>query len=108
MAYGPNVPYQRARKILPVLERWLDLIYPPDASEDLVIDFRNDSKPGLKEVRNQLRRQLLRDKLIAPESAFLIRADMGLHHLLCTLGVRINVSEIQRRVAAAPAASREK
>jgi predicted unusual protein kinase regulating ubiquinone biosynthesis (AarF/ABC1/UbiB family) len=110
LAYGPGVPYRRARKALPILERWMDVVYPPDAAEDLVIDFRSDPRmqPKLKEIRRQHQQLILQDKLINPEFAFVMRADMGLHHLLFTLGARINVSEVWRRVAAAPAASREK
>ncbi len=103
LAYGRGVPYARARKILPLIERWCDIRYPQDSTADLVIDFRGDPKLGgeLKEIRQQIRKRLLRDKLIDPESPFLIRSDMGLHHLLCMLGARINVSEVWRRVAAA-------
>jgi hypothetical protein len=108
LAYGPGVPYRRARKALPILERWMDVVYPPDAAEDLVIDFRSDSRrqSKLKEIRRQHQQLVLRDKLINPEFAFVMRADMGLHHLLCTLGARINISEVWRRVAAAEAVGR--
>ena len=108
LAYGPSVPYRRARKALPILERWMDVVYPPDAAEDLVIDFRSDPRvqPKLKEIRRQHQQLVLRDKLINPEFAFVMRADMGLHHLLCLLGARLNVSEVWRRVAAAPSAGR--
>jgi hypothetical protein len=46
----------------------------------------------------------LRNKLINPEFAFLIRANAGLGHLLHELGATVNISEVRRRVPAAPAA----
>jgi len=89
---------------LPVLEQWCDLFYPADITADILIDFRDD--PGLKlkfkEVHNQYRKQILQDKLINPEFAFIIRADLGLHYLLRELGAKVNISEIFRRVASAP------
>jgi NADPH-dependent 2,4-dienoyl-CoA reductase/sulfur reductase-like enzyme len=60
----------------------------------------------VKEIRQQLRKRLLQDKLIDPEFVFVIRADLGLHHLLRELGAKINISEVWRRVADANAAGR--
>jgi predicted unusual protein kinase regulating ubiquinone biosynthesis (AarF/ABC1/UbiB family) len=104
MVYGRSVPYKRARRILPILERLLDISRPKGSTADYVIDYRGDSrsKSELKELQKQYRLQMLQDKLINPEAAFLIRADMGLHHLLRELGAKVNVTEIIRRVSAAP------
>lgn len=108
LAYGRSVPYARARKILPVVEQWCDAFFPKDITADIVVDFRSDAKSEtkLKKIRQQLRTQMLRDKLINPEFAFLLRADLGLHYLLRELGAKLNFSEIFRRVSAAPAAVR--
>jgi hypothetical protein len=105
LAYGPDVPYARARRILPTLEQLCDILYPQSVTADLVVDFRGDrmSDPKLKKIRQQHRKQMLQDKLINPEFAFLMRADLGLHHLLCEIGAKINISEVWRRVSAAPA-----
>ena len=105
LAYGRSVPYARARKILPITEKWCDAFYPQDVTADIVIDFRGDSKldSKLREIRQQMRKRLLQDKLIDPEFAFVIRADLGLHYLLRELGAKVNISEVWRRVAAAAA-----
>ncbi len=108
LAYGRSVPYARARKILPLLEQWCDILYPQDVTADLVIDFRGDPRleSKLKEIRQQHRKRVLQDKLINPEFAFLMRADLGLHYLLRELGATINISEVWRRVSTAPAVGR--
>jgi hypothetical protein len=56
-----------------------------------------------KEIQREYLKQVLRDKLINPEFAFLGRSDMGLNHLLHELGAVVNYSEVLRRVAAARA-----
>ena len=107
MLYGKTVPYARARKILPLMEELLD-IYRPQASADYVIDFRNDRKKNSKaaEIRRRMTKLTLRDKLINPDFVYLMRADMGLWHLLSEIGATVNVSEISRRVAATPPVAR--
>jgi len=97
---GPHVPYARARRLLPLLEQMADIVYPPGASADRVIDFGGEAdwEQRMKPVQAEYRKRLLRDKLINPDFAFLIRADMGLHHLLHQLRARANLSEIWRRV----------
>ncbi len=101
--YGSRVPYARARRILPILEEWCDLFYPQDITADLVIDFRHERRlePKMKEIHQRYRKRMLQDKLINPDFAFLMRADIGLRYLLCELGAKVNVSEISSRVAAA-------
>ena len=104
MVYGPGVPYARARKILPVLEKFMDIHHPPNANEDWIIDFDDHAKekPGLKEARRQYQKQLLQDRLINPEFVFFMRADMGLLHLLHELRATLNVTKLISRVAAMP------
>lgn len=105
LVYGPDASYARARKILPLLEQWCDAFYPEDTTADLVVDFRREAKlwSKLREIRRQYQKRILQDKLINPEFAFLMRADLGLHYLLGELGATINLSEVFRRVAATPA-----
>jgi hypothetical protein len=101
--YGKSVPYARARKILPLLEEWLDIFQPHGPGTDFIIDFRNPKKnPQFKEIRQKLGRQILRDKLINPDFVYLMRGDMGFWHLVGEIGATVNVSEISRRVAATP------
>jgi hypothetical protein len=98
--YNPTVPYRRARRILPLLEEWQDLLRPNGSGTDVII---GDRDPALEarwiEFRNRFRQRILRDKLFNPEFTFFVRADMGIRHLLRELGARVNVSEIIRRVA---------
>jgi predicted unusual protein kinase regulating ubiquinone biosynthesis (AarF/ABC1/UbiB family) len=103
IAYGPNVPYERARKILPLIEQWLDAGRPGGSTEDIVIGKGDSKTQGrLKGFRLEHRRRMIRDKLINPEFAFMVRAEMGLLHHLTELKAVVNVSEIMRRVAALP------
>ena len=100
IVYGKNVPYARAKRILPLLEDYLDVFRPQGA--DYVIDFRNQRKANSKagEIRARIRKQTLQDKLINPDFIYLARADMGIWHLLGEIGATVNVSEISRRVSA--------
>jgi hypothetical protein len=107
LAYGPRAPYSRARKMLPVVERMSDLFYPQSASADIVIDYRNPkSYARFREFNRQHQKLMLQYKLINPEFAFLVRANVGLGHLLHELGATINISELRRRVPAVPADGR--
>jgi len=101
LVYGPSVPYARARKAVPLLDRWCDAIYPADMAADVVFDFRGDSEQGskLKEIRGEYSKVILRDKLINPDAAFLMRADWGLNWFLRELGAKINYTQIFRGVA---------
>ena len=105
--YGKAVPYARARKILPLMEEWLDSLR-PQGSSDFVIDFRNHLKrnPKAEEIRRRMRNQMLQDKLINPDFVYHMRADMGFWHLLGEIGATVNVSEICRRVSATPPPTR--
>ena len=101
--YGKTVPYARARKILPLIEEWLDVFH-PQGSGDHVIDFRNYLKknPKVLEMHRRMRRRTLQDKLINPDFVYLARGDMGVWHLLSEIGATVNVSEISHRVSATP------
>jgi hypothetical protein len=99
---GPSAPYARARKILPLMEKWCDAFYPKDMSVDIVVDFGKDARANSKttEIQREMMNRVLRDKLINPEYAFLTRAEIGLRYLLREIGATINLSEIERRVTA--------
>jgi predicted unusual protein kinase regulating ubiquinone biosynthesis (AarF/ABC1/UbiB family) len=99
--YGSAVPYKRARRILPVLEKWCDVFYPKDSNADIIIDFHSEKlDPKVKEAHREVISRTLRDKLINPEHAFVSRADIGVRYLLSEIRAKVNVSEIIRRVAA--------
>jgi ABC1 atypical kinase-like domain len=107
IVYGKDVPYARARKILPVLEECLDFLWPRSSGSDLVIDFRiRKENPQFSKMQQKLSRQCLQDKLINPDFVYLMRAEMGFWHLLGEIGATVNMSENSRRVAAAPPAAR--
>ena len=99
MVYGPKVPYARARKILPLMERLMDTFRPEGPDSDLILDYREgtNKNPQWKEAHGKYVAQLVRDRLINPEFVFIFRADMGLHHLLRELHARVNISEVWRR-----------
>jgi hypothetical protein len=102
LIYGPGVPYARARKALPLLERWADLSF-PRGSVDAILDYRDPRfLAELKEVTSQYSKRVLQDKLINPEFAFVLRAEMGLQHLMHELGAAVNLGKVWRQVAGAP------
>jgi len=107
IVYGKTVPYKRARKILPLMEEYLG-VYRPEGSADYVIDSRNHPKTNSKvrEIQRRFSQLILRDKLINPGFAFIMRAEMGFWHLLGELGATVNVSEIWHRVSATPPSAR--
>lgn len=96
MLFGPKVPYKRARKVLPTLERLCDIVYPTETS-DALVDFRD---PKLRELDRRCAMQVLREKLIDPESALIGRAQMGLDHILYELGARVKPKQIWESVLA--------
>ncbi|HEY4414592.1 MAG TPA: AarF/UbiB family protein [Verrucomicrobiae bacterium] len=106
--YGKNMPHARARKILPLMEEWLDTFRPRGSTADTVIDFRNYKKanPKTAEIRRRITQQTLQDRLINPDFVYLMRADIGFWHLLGEIGAIVNVDAIFRRVAATPPATR--
>jgi hypothetical protein len=99
---GPNAPYEKARKILPDLEEWLEMFH-ARGSGDIIFGRKRDPAEE-KRMRAAWRRcgqRIFQNKWMNPEYAFLSRADMGLAYLLEQLGAVVNVSEITRRVEAA-------
>jgi hypothetical protein len=98
MVYGPRVPYARARRVLPILDRWTDILYPRGSTADVIVDYRTGLDDRFKEVAAAHWKRIWQDKLINPEFAFLVRADMGLFYLLRKLRAKVNFSEVWRRV----------
>jgi hypothetical protein len=98
---GPKAPYEKARKILPDLEEWLQLRH-PRGSGDFFFGQKMDParEKRLEAAKARAARTIFQNKLIEPEYAFLSRADTGLCFLLEQLGSVVNVSEIERRVEA--------
>lgn len=98
---GPKAPYEKARKILPDVEEWLQLRHPRGSGDFF---FGRKMEPALKKKMDaawsRASRTIFRNKMIVPEFAFLSRADFGLCFLLEQLGAVVNCSEIVRRVEA--------
>jgi hypothetical protein len=97
----PEAPYEKARKILPALEEWLQLARPLGSG-----DFYSGRKlePALKKkieaAKARTARKIFQNKLINPEYTFLSRADIGICFLIEQLGAVVNISDIARRVEA--------
>ena len=98
MIYGPGIPYSRARKILPIFDKWCDELYGEDPKADILVDFANEFSGKMKQIQRELMTRMLRDKLINPEFAFVTRADIGFRYLLREIRAKLNYSEIVRRV----------
>jgi len=98
---GPKAPYEKARKILPDIEEWMDACN-RDGSGDFF--FGRKMEPArekrLQAAKARTARKIFQNKLIEPEFIFLSRADQGICFLLEQLGAVVNVSEISRRVDA--------
>jgi len=101
MICGPKAPYEKARKILPDLEAWLELRRPRGSGDFF---FGRKMEPELKKrieaAKSRTARKIFQNKLIEPEFVFLGRADHGICFLLEQLEAVVNVSEIVRRVGA--------
>ena len=99
---GPNAPYEKARKILPDVEEWLELFH-PRGSGDIIFGRKRDpaEEKRMWAAWQRCGRRIFKNKWMNPEYAFLSRADIGLNYLLEQLGAVVNVSEIARRVEAA-------
>jgi len=87
--FGARAPLARARQFIPIMDTQADILFPRGASP--VTDYRN---PKIWDALRSSSEFALRNKLIAPDFAFLTRADLGLYHLLHRLGARVNISEI--------------
>ena len=99
--YGKNVPYARARKILPLMEEMLDT-FRPQGSADYVVNERNLRRNSkITEIQRRMTKLILQDRLMLnPDLAYVWRGDFGFWHLLGEIGATVNVSEISRRVSA--------
>lgn len=94
LVFGQAVPYQRARKMLPMLEEMAEILHP--TGEQTVVNF------GDAQMLKTLGRAMsatLRDKLANPEFAFISRADLGLYSLSHQLRAHVNCKEIWRRIS---------
>ena len=91
---GPQVPYRRARTMLPTLETMAGILYPDGKGGNSVVDF---GKGQLQQMLTAALKQALRDKVTNPEFAFISRADLGLYSLLSQLNARVNVRETWQR-----------
>jgi hypothetical protein len=98
---GPKAPYEKARKILPDVEEWLESFH-PRGSGDAFFGRKRDPavEKRMRAAWARCARRLFQNKWINPEYAFLSRADVGLWFLLEQLGAVVNISEIARRVEA--------
>ena len=63
---GPQIPYRRARKLLPLLERSANFLFPQGPAANPVVDFRD---PALLKLAESNSKQLFRDRLYPPEFA---------------------------------------
>ena len=97
LVFGPQIPYARARKMLPTLEELAGILYPLGNRDGGLVDF-GDTK--LLKTLWQTMMRAVRDKLTNPEFAFISRADMGLFSLAHQLKARVDVAGVWRRVAA--------
>jgi hypothetical protein len=102
--FGSQVPYRRARKLLPLLEKSADFDFPQGPSANPVVNFAG---PELLDLAANNGKRAFRDKLMPAEFAFVSRAEMGLCHLLHELGARVNLETVWRRVTGAHPRSAE-
>jgi len=94
LVFGQDVPYQRARKMLPILEEMAGILHPE--GDDTVVNFGNAK---MLESLGRAMGATLRDKLANPEFAFISRADLGLYSLLHQLRARVNCKQIWHSVS---------
>jgi len=90
---GQNVPYRRARKMLPLLDEMAEILHPE--RDDSVVNF-GDAK--MLEALGRAMGVTVRDKLANPEFAFISRADLGLYSLSHQLRAHVNCKQIWRSV----------
>jgi len=94
---GPQMPYRRARKLLPLLEDTANFLFPQGPATNPTVDFR---APALIKLAESNSKQLFRDRIYPPEFAFVSRAEAGLCHLLRELGAHVNIAAIWSRITA--------
>jgi hypothetical protein len=95
LIFGPNVPYARARKMLPTLEVMAGIWHPQGEGSEPGTDF---GKGEALKVLGEALKKSLRDKLTNPEFAFISRAELGLYSLLHRLNAKLNCSAAWQRV----------
>jgi predicted unusual protein kinase regulating ubiquinone biosynthesis (AarF/ABC1/UbiB family) len=93
LVFGRDVPFQRARKMLPMLEEMAEILHP--MGEQSVVNFGNAK---MLQALGRAMGATLRDKLANPEFAFVSRADLGLYSLLHQLRARVNCKQIWRSI----------
>ncbi len=93
LVLGRAVPYQRARKMLPMLEEMAAILHPE--GDQSVVNFGNAS---MLKALGRAMGATVRDKLANPEFAFISRADLGLYSLLHQLRAHANCKQIWRGV----------
>ena len=96
LVFGPQIPYGRARKMLPTLEEFADILYPLGARSGGIVNF-GDAK--LLNILSRTMMRAVRDKVINPEFAFISRADMGVYSLLHQVKARVDVAATWRKVS---------
>jgi predicted unusual protein kinase regulating ubiquinone biosynthesis (AarF/ABC1/UbiB family) len=94
LVFGPDVPFKRAKKMLPILEVMADVLF-PERNTSALVDF---GKGDSLSLLGQALKTALRDKLTNPEFAFVSRAELGLYSLLHRLDAKLNVREVWQRV----------
>lgn len=94
LVFGADVPYARARKMLPTLEVMAGILHPEGKGADPLVDF---GKGQSLQVLGRALTEALRNKATNPEFAFISRAELGLYSLLHQLKARVNVKETWRR-----------
>jgi predicted unusual protein kinase regulating ubiquinone biosynthesis (AarF/ABC1/UbiB family) len=95
LVFGRNVPYQRARKALPMLEEMAEILHPE--RDQTVVNFGNAK---MLEALGAGMGLVMRDKLVNPEFAFISRADLGLYSLLHQLRAHVNCKALWRKISA--------
>jgi hypothetical protein len=95
LIFGSETPYVRARKMLPILEVMVDVLYPEGNAAKGEVDFgRGDSLKVLGEAM----KKSVQDKATNPEFAFISRAELGLYSLLHRLQAKVKVRAVWEKV----------
>lgn len=95
LVVGADVPYARAKRLVPSLEALAGIWFPEGAAAHEPVDC---GKGELVAVQADAIRKSMQDKLANPDFAFVSRAEMGLYSLLYRLKARISPRAIWKRV----------
>src|SRR6185369_13567474 len=95
LLFGPQVPYARARKMLPTLQTMVDILYPEGEGTSPEVDF---GKGESLKVLGEAMRRAIQDKSSNPEFAFITRAELGLYSLLHRLRAKANVRAVWKKL----------